>query len=340
MKTTYFLTAVAAVISLASCSSNDDEVTAYGDFPADGVIRVTAGVNQPISRAGMTTDMLAGNGFFLNINNTEDADYNYYAMMKKEAADGTATTDWRSYEPSASNPYTPLTMLWKNKRTPIKATAVALSDKHFTVTDFKEGITAKVAQHQTSGEIITTSDLLYMPERPIDPVKDLTGDGKIALTLSHRYSKLNLNIKLGVEFNATGTLTNPISEVAVNGTIINATFKAATNELALSGDATAVTPLHTDYTPGSAADAIHQTKANAQYECILLPQEVAADVFNVSFIINDKNYKWTFSNAVVTLAEGKAYNLDITVGKEMVQTGTMTVVEWIENKRPDITTNN
>lgn len=69
-----------------------------------------------------------------------------------------------------------------------------------------------------------------------------------------------------------------------------------------------VTSLEGTYTAGSDAG-----NAVVSYECILIPQTVAANGFSVTFTLDEKSYTWTSADAV-TLERGTAYNLELTVG--------------------------
>ena len=79
------------------------------------------------------------------------------------------------------------------------------------------------------------------------------------------------------------------------------------------------------------------TQAIANYECILIPQTVAADSFEVSFKIGDRNFSW-MSPSAVTLAADTQYNLTLNVGKDVVTVGGFTATPWTEADPQDLGT--
>ncbi|WP_373828153.1 fimbrillin family protein, partial [Bacteroides heparinolyticus] len=211
----------AIAMTAASCSRNDELNAPKDNFPADGVIRVTADVRAPQTRAGMTATDL--DKFYLVVENSGGvSEYSYFAAMKK--ADGV----WKSYDASNNS----LTMLWQNKTTPVYAMAVAvpqtLNQSHLTAP-----LSVSVEQNQSTAENIRKSDVLMMAVKTVNPATDLTADGKMKVAFKHQFSKLNLTVKLGTEFNMTtaGTDTNPISAVAVEGTNTSMSWTINSNTL-------------------------------------------------------------------------------------------------------------
>ena len=96
-------------ISLWSCSSNDTEPLAADRFPADHVIRVTAGVNQHQSRAGY--EAANHDRFGLIVTNSTNDTYSYHKLMTGSAG---------SWNTSDGQP-----MLWDADRTPVTVIAYA-----------------------------------------------------------------------------------------------------------------------------------------------------------------------------------------------------------------------
>lgn len=323
MRTRNLLAFAAATLVLAACS-NDEEAVVNSNFPEDGVIRVATNVDSPATRAGMTTGALTS--FYLDITNGENAtSYSYFVEMKKE------TDVWNAYDKE-----TLTTMLWQNNSTPIKVTAAYLNGHAFTE-DKLTGTTPTalaVAADQSAAEGagIAANDLLGMPTTTINPSKaddpNLV-DGKLKVTLKHTLAKLKLIVKLGTEFNATtaGTGTNPISDVAINGTKLNYTYSGPDMKIALpettDNNAAAVTPYTVSYKAGESTTK----NAVAIYECILVPQTVEADNFSVSMKINEVDYVWT-SAATVEMGSGIEYALVLTAGKEILTVSKLAAYAW------------
>lgn len=324
-------TTLVATLMLASCTQSDELNNPNNTLPQDGVIRVTTQVAG--TRASMTSDDL--DRFYMKVTHPTDANYSYYAMMGRN----NPSDIWESYEPTITGSLDrPLQMLWKNHKDVIKVSVIAqpgfISEDAFNESSV---YSVRVNQFDSKNEYLG-SDVLYMYPTEIDPTQSTNlVDGKIKVTLRHLFSKLNLKMTLGNEFNLNdGTVNNPITNFAVNGTKISVAFNAATGSWGnLQWDVTPIYPWHDAamYTPGQGIN----TKAVAHYECILVPQTVAAEALSVSFTINGKAYEW-ISPRSITLESGKEYNLTLTVGKDVVSAGSMSAQPWEDGKDDNLET--
>ena len=318
-----------AALTAASCSHDENLVAPADHFPADGIIRVATDVTRLQTRAGMETANLKT--FRLRVENTANANYCYNALMKLENG------EWVSYDNAGTDK---LKMLWQNKTQKVNVAAVCipsditLTDEHWK-TDGATPVNIKVEADQSTDDKLNKSDLLFMENHEVDPANDLTPQGKMKVELKHRLAKLNLTVQLGTQFNltATGTATNPITAVSVEGTKTEATWKLIEDAMTEQGSATPVKPLTGIYTPGQG-----ETKsAVAKYECILVPQSIAANGFQVKIVIAGKTYTWK-SPTGVTLASDKQHNLDLTVGKDVVIVGGFSATPWTEGGTENIET--
>ena len=302
MKIKIIMMALVGVV-LASCQ-NDDVVVDNNNFPEDGVIRVTTEVAQ--TRAGVTTDNLTE--FGLTVANAASTTYSYSNVkMTKSVAD---------WNPASQ-------MLWQNATQAVEILAYA---PYNSVADGYK--TPAALPDQSTEANVMASDFIFMYNSSFVPETALA-DKKILVTLSHMMAKLDFRIIIGTEFNAEGIpQTNPISEITVNGTKLKGQLKtdnSAVEPQSTDNDATAITPFEASYTP--AADALKN--CTAEYEVIFVPQTVTANNFTVTFKIGGKEYEWKSASAV-TLNSGKKYNLNLTVGKEIVTAGAMSASEWTE----------
>ena len=318
-----------AALTAASCSHDENLVAPADHFPADGIIRVAADVTHPQTRAGMETTNLQA--FRLRVENPVNATYSYNALMKLENG------EWVSYDNAGADK---LKMLWQNKTQKVNVAAVCipsditLTDEHWK-TDGATPVNIKVEADQSNADRLNKSDLLAMKNHEVDPANDLTPQGKMKVELKHRLAKLNLTVQLGTQFNlnGAGTAANPITAVSVEGTKTEATWKLIEDAMTEQGSATPVKPLTGIYTPGQG-----ETKsAVAKYECILVPQTIAANGFQVKIAIAGKTYTWK-SLAEVTLASDKQYELTLTVGKDVVIVGGFSATPWTEGGTENIET--
>ncbi len=316
------MTLATTALLISACSQNEESAPETNSFPADNMIRVITNVNQPQTRAGMTTDDL--NNFQLRVVNESNENYSFFAMMKKES------NAWVSYTYDGASP---LTMLWQNKTQKVKVTAVGYEGVQISPAMWNTTIPVSVLEDQSNESNLKRSDILYMAPREVDPSTDLV-NGKMSLNLNHRFSKLNLTVKLATEFNKVpGTTTNPITSVKVIGTKSTPEWNLNTNELSNYGANISIVPFAATYIAGEG----DTTQAEAKYECILVPQTVGAGFFSVEFVINGKIYKW-FNTSGITLNGDTQYSLALTVGKNVVTVGGFTATPWTDGGSQDIET--
>ena len=319
-----------AALAAAACSHDKNLVAPTNHFPADGVIRVATDVTRPQTRAGMETGNLTM--FQLRVKNPESDGYSYNALMKKEGS------DWVSYN---SDGTAKKVMLWQNKTQKVNVAAVyipgvTLTDENWKTTDVVP-VNIKVKEDQSNADSLNESDILVMKDHEVDPssATDLTPQGKMKVELKHRLAKLNLTVNLGTQFNinGSGTATNPITAVSVEGTNTQADWTLITDKLEGQSEVKPIKLFEAAYAAGEG-----KTKsAVAKYECILMPQAIDSNGFMVKIVIGGKTYTWKSSNEV-TLASDKQYNLTLSVGKDVVIVGGFSATPWTDGGSSDIET--
>lgn len=319
-----------AALAAAACSHDKNLITPTDHFPADGVIRVATDVTRPQTRAGMETGNLTT--FQLRVKNPVSDDYSYNALMKKEGS------DWVSYNNDGT---AKKVMLWQNKTQKVNVAAVyipgvTLTDENWKTTDVVP-VNIKVKEDQSNAESLNESDILVMKDHEVDPssATDLTPQGKIKVELKHRLAKLNLTVNLGTQLNidGSGTATNPITAVSVEGTKTQADWRLITDKLEEQSEVKPIKLFKAAYAAGEG-----KTKsAVAKYECILMPQTIDSNGFTVKIVIGDKTYTWKSSNEV-TLAPDTQYNLTLSVGKDIVVVGSFSATPWTDGGSSNIET--
>lgn len=305
MKTKILTLAILASLVATGCSK--DETTEHpSSYPADGVIRVATTVTE--TRAGMTTANLSNMGFFVTNNNSATYSYKNVKMTFAESKWSSETM-----------------MLWKNSTEPVQISAY--SPYVAGATDLT-AVPFSVQTDQSIEENVKASDFVYDKHSDFTPANQLK-NGYVPLALHHVLSKLVVTIKLGTEFNVSpGTTENPIADVTVNGTIVSCMLNFQNNAdlrpQDLRGEAMPILMYQDSYTAGVDTTS----NATAKYECILLPQTVAAGDFTIDIFIPGKgNYKYTL--AVQQEFEVlHIYSLALTVGKDQVTAGDITMGDW------------
>lgn len=319
-----------AALAAAACSHDKNLVAPTNHFPADGVIRVATDVTRPQTRAGMETGNLTM--FQLRVKNPVSDGYSYNALMKKEGS------DWVSYNNDGT---AKKVMLWQNKTQKVNVAAVyipgvTLTDENWKTTDVVP-VNIKVREDQSNADSLNESDILVMKDHEVDPssATDLTPQGKMKVELKHRLAKLNLTVNLGTQLNinGSGTATNPITAVSVEGTKTQASWSLITDKLEGQSEVKPIKLFEAAYAAGEG-----KTKsAVAKYECILMPQTIASNGFMVKIVIGGKTYTWK-SSGEVTLAPDTQYNLTLSVGKDVVIVGGFSATPWTDGGSSNIET--
>ncbi len=287
----FAITALGAAL-FASCS-NQEELTT-GSYPSDNLIRVTAGVNNDMTRGDEATTALTKDFSLTVVNQTNDK-YSY----ANEIFSLNGGTEW-----TCSNK-----LLWQNLTTPVKIVALyPATDANTFSGVYSKGnkscgtITYGVNSDQSKAD--EANDLLLYHNARFVPKDDLKEE-KLDIQFNHAFCRVDIEVTIGSEFNATnGLAENPIKGIRVEGTKIAADINLASapSTITAKGDATSITPTPGDFTP--AASATNQ--AVARYSCMVIPQ--TADL-NIVLHTSDREYEWTGTQ--MALESGKQYTLQL-----------------------------
>ena len=293
----FAITALGAAL-FASCSNEEELAT--GSYPSDNLIRVTAGVNNDMTRSdeAVTPTSLTQNFSLTVVNNTNDK-FSYANEIF--SLNG---TEW-----SCKNK-----LLWQNLSTPVEivalypATAASTFSGVYSKEDKSYGtITYGVNSDQSTAAEV--NDLLLYHNASFLP-KDNLKDGKLDIQFNHAFCRVDIEVIIGSEFNATdGLAANPIQGIRVEGTQIAADIsfsETASPTITAKGDAASITPTPGDFT--KAANATDQ--AVAKYSCIVIPQTATLKVL---LHTSDREYEWTGTQ--MALESGKQYTLQLNMKK-------------------------
>ena len=287
----FAITALGAAL-FASCSNQEELAT--GSYPSDNLIRVTAGVNNDMTRSDEATTALTKDFSLTVVNNTNDK-YSY----ANEIFSLSSGTEW-----TCSNK-----LLWQNLTTPVEIVALypATDANTFSGVYSKENksygtITYGVNSDQSIAD--EADDLLLYHNARFVPKNDLKEE-KLDIQFNHAFCRVDIEVTIGSEFNATnGLAENPIQGIRVEGTKIAAeiNFASASPTITAKGDATSITPTQGDFTPAASSAA----KAVARYSCMVIPQ---AATLNIVLHTSDREYEWTGTE--MELESGKQYTLKL-----------------------------
>ncbi len=291
----FAITALGAAL-FASCSNEEELET--GSYPSDNLIRVTARVNNDMTRSDEAATAL-NKDFSLTVVNQTNDKYSY----ANEIFSLSGGTEW-----SCSNK-----LLWQNLSTPVEIVALypATDASTFSGVYSKENksygtITYGVKPDQSTDD--KTNDLLLYHNANFVPKNNLKEE-KLDIQFNHAFCRVDIEVTIGSEFNATnGLAENPIKGIRVEGTKTTAEIGFVSTEPFFtvtpseSGDATSITPTPGNFT--SAASATDQ--AVARYSCIVIPQ---AATLKVVLHTSDREYEWTGTK--MALESGKQYTLQL-----------------------------
>ena len=287
----FAITALGAAL-FASCSNQEELAT--DSYPSDNLIRVTAGVNNDMTRGDEAATALTKDFSLTVVNNTNDK-YSYANKIFSLSSG----TEW-----TCSNK-----LLWQNLTTPVEIVALypATDANTFSGVYSKENKSYGTITYGVNSDQSTAADaddlLLYHNARFV-PKNDLKEE-KLDIQFNHAFCRVDIEVTIGSEFNATnGLAENPIQGIRVEGTKIAADINLASAPptITAKGDATSITPTPGDFTP--AASAANQ--AVARYSCIVIPQ--TADL-NIVLHTSDREFEWTGTQ--MALESGKQYTLKL-----------------------------
>ena len=332
MKAIQFLGMTAFMAAMLTGCSNDSDL-AHSNFPADNIIRVTAGVNGAVTRADQLGTELNSNFSLTVINKAplnEGERYSIYSYGNK------------FFQKKGSEWICNDILLWQDADTKVDVAALApaIDDMTFNgIYHYKEKI--KILEYSISDNQETPkpeNDLLYYYKSDLVPRTELK-DGKLNIQFNHAFSMIDINVTLGTEYSKKD---NPINEVIVGGSKLKATVDVTNrNGYGVAYASTEVTNPETDIitTPGTFTKATtDEKKSKAAYSCILIPQTIEANKFKVTLKTSSKTYVWT-SPSAITLETGHKYTLDLTMGKDVVtaQKGNISAGSWTEGTAPGST---
>lgn len=292
----FAITALGAAL-FASCSNEEELAT--GSYPSDNLIRVTAGVNNDMTRGDEATTALTKNFSLTVVNNTNDK-YSY----ANEIFSLNGGTEWSCGK----------NLLWQNLSTPVEIVALypATDANTFSGVYSKENksygtITYGINPDQSTAD--EADDLLLYHNANFVPKDDLKAE-KLDIEFNHAFCRVDIEVTIGSEFNATdGLAANPIQGIRVEGTKIAADIglASASPTITAKGDAASIIPTPGNFTPAASSAA----KAVARYSCMVIPQ--TADL-NIVLHTSDREYEWTGTK--MALESGKQYTLQLNMTKK------------------------
>ena len=271
----FAITALGAAL-FASCSNQEELAT--GSYPSDNLIRVTAGVNNDMTRGDEATATALTQNFSLTVVNNTNNNFSYANEIF--SLNG---TEWSCGK----------NLLWQNLSTPVEIVALypATDANTFSGVYSKEDNTVGTINYSVNPDQSTAAeadDLLLYHNANFVPENDLKEE-KLDIQFDHAFCRVDIEVTIGSEFNANnGLAANPIQGIRVEGTKISADIglASASPTITAKGDAASIIPTPGTFTPATS----ESDQAVARYSCIVIPQ--TADL-NVVLHTSDREYEWT-----------------------------------------------
>lgn len=287
----FAITALGAAL-FASCSNEEELAT--GSYPSDNLIRVTAGVNNDMTRSDEATATALTQNFSLTVVNNTNNNFSYANEIF--SLNG---TEWSCGK----------NLLWQNLSTPVEIVALypATDANTFSGVYTKEDKSYGTITYGVNSDQSTAAeadDLLLYHNANFVPKNDLE-DGKLDIQFNHAFCRVDIEVTIGSEFNATnGLAANPIQGIRVEGTKIAADINLASAPptITAKGDATSIIPTQGNFTPAASAS----NQAVARYSCMVIPQTA---YLNILLHTSDREYEWTGTE--MALESGKQYTLKL-----------------------------
>lgn len=334
MKAIQFLGMTAFMAAMLTGCSNDSEL-AHSNFPADNIIRVTAGVNGAVTRAETLGTELNSN-FSLTVINK--------APLKEGENSNKYTYGNRFFKKTGTEWICSDILLWQDAETKVDVAALAPAIDNTTFRDSYDFWDEKITtmEYSITADQKTQSvanDLLYYYKSDLVPKEALNASGKLDIQFNHAFSMIDINVTLGTEYSQQ---ENPINEVIVGGSKLKATIDVANSEgkgVAYASTTGENPEANVFPTPGTFTKATtDQKNSTAEFSCILIPQNIEANKFKVTLKTSSKTYVWTSPDAI-TLETGHRYTLNLTMGKDKLtaQKGNISAGSWTEGTGPDST---
>ncbi len=286
-------TALGALM-LTACQKEATDLP-MGNYPEDGVVRIIAQVNDPITRA--TTSEFTGTDLSLSIEpQSGNSTYNYN-NIKWTSADNGAT-----WSPASQ-------MLWEGANQMVNISAYA---PHVAgVTDIT-AIPFTIGTNQTSG--VVSSDLLGFFVQGYQPYVN-NHKFSILLTFNHILSKLTLAFTLGSQFDGENLTITSVKLLGTNTAVVyNAKDKTVKDAASV-----AIAPI-----------SMMRIDNTNSYTAILAPQMVIAGSPMIEVTLsNGSTYRYTAATGGHTFATGTAYTMNLKIGKDKITIdGNVAVTDW------------
>lgn len=286
-----------AVLALIFGACNDDDEGGK-TIVKKKKLTITSSVNALVTKAGNTTESLDEIGLFVTPSDPAQTEYVYTnAVLFKESSSST----WIPTNLSDNSMYTLYWCPTIGATTDIIAYSPYIESAKLT-----EPIAFSVKEDQSNKENVRVSDLLYGTKTGATPNEN---NYKVNLNLEHLGAKFVVPLSL-----VSDLASESVDSLKLGGVIASGSLTLTDGALSVSGNPTEI--------------SMYYNSVNQTYECIILPQTVAAgSLFIAAYLSDGRSYESVFPDAY-TFEKGNLYSYEVSVGIGLTYTHTIRAMGW------------
>ena len=291
-----------SALAFAGCTKSIPEPSG---FPEDGVVRISTG--SPLTKAEGNSSAYEGTtlGLYVNYGVGESYTNNNIQWTKNESGEWTPKDQ----------------MLWKNPTegptlwayAPYNASQLLPNqDSDFGKLEFT--IPADQSAGITQADFVTWGQQNYIPDHNQNP--NFSQDGKVQVNFSHKLVKLTFNFTIRTQFEPGTT----ISKATLLGTSSKVSCDIFGSTIAESSDAVSL-------------DIVLHKVSDLVFEGIFFPgdgQETGSEMLKVE-MSNGTVLTYTVGSAGLNFESGKAYTMNMYLGKHEVEMSKVTLEPWVNS---------
>lgn len=224
-------------------------------------------------------------------------------------------------------------MLWQNESTEVKVTAYAPYSQQYTQ---GKPLAETIELNQTSGEGGQKADLLYA-SASVTPNSEENSDNDIYydknskalnVKMNHVMSKLKVNIRYATELTQNNNKPQ-LTEVILSDTKTKYSFDLNNGKVTAPQENQQLNRIKMMLFINTADEGY-----NDSAEAILVPQ---TNDFNIYVTVNSRTFRYQH-NRSCTFSGGNTYTLNLLVGHDITNIGTITASAWSSNESGNLTT--
>ena len=292
-----------SALAFAGCTKAIPEPSG---FPKDGIVRISTGA--PLTKAEGSSSAYEGTTLGLYVN---------YGIGKSYTKNN---IQWTKNE---SGEWTPVDqMLWKNPTegptlwayAPYNASQLLpYQDSDFGKLEFT--IPADQSADITQADFVTWGQQNYIPDH--NKNANFSEDGKVQVNFSHKLVKLTFNFTIRTQFEPGTT----ISKATLLGTSSKVSCDIFGSTIAKASDA-------------DSRDIVLHHKSELVFEGIFFPGDgQTADKKMLEVLMSDGTVlTYTVGNADLNFERGKAYTMNMYLGKHEVEMASVTLEPWMDSE--------